>query len=168
MLIVRRQLSKLEHEIHQVTPVERKLFKTLFQHHERWLLREVGTKASGPRSTFTAELALRIAAAEDKAYGAANMTADKWLRLQICLADAETEVTTWSLADTERVTNQLERQIYGITSNEEKQFKKEFSIRLMELEAWWETFRIQALWNTIEQRVIQLRYPMMHRVSHIS
>ena len=108
------------------------------------------------------------AAAEDEAYGAANMTADKRLHVQIRLSDAETEATTWSLADTERVTNQLEREIYGITSNEQKRFKTEFSIRLIEFEAWWETIGIQALRKSFEQRVIHFGYPKMHLVSHIS
>jgi hypothetical protein len=107
-------------------------------------------------------------AAEDEAYGAANMTADKRLQFQIRLSDAETEATTWSLADTERVTNQLEREIYGITSNEQKRFKTEFSIRLIEFEAWWETIGIQALRKSIEQHVIHFGYPKMHLVSHIS
>jgi hypothetical protein len=49
------------------------------------------------------------------------------------------------LADTERVISQLEREIYGITWNEQKLFKTEFSIRLIEFEAWWETIGIQAL-----------------------
>jgi hypothetical protein len=39
------------------------------------------------------------------------------------------------LPDTERVTIQLEREIYGITSNEQKQLKKEFSSRLIKFEA---------------------------------
>ena len=108
------------------------------------------------------------AAAEDEAYGAANMTADKRLQFQIRLSDAETGATTWSLADMERVTIQLEREIYGITSNEQKRFKKEFSIRLIEFEAWWETIGIQALRKSIEQRVIHFGYPKMHLVSHIS
>jgi hypothetical protein len=108
------------------------------------------------------------AAAEDEAYAAANMTADKQLQFQIRLSDAETEATTWSLADTERVTNQLEREIYGITLNDQKQFKTEFSIHLIEFEAWWEPIGIQALRQSIEQRVIHFGYPKMHLMCHIS
>jgi len=113
-----KAIKRLEHEIHQVTPAKRKLFDKLIQSHERQLLQEVGTKATSPRSKFAKELALMKTAVEEEAYGAANMTADKRLPFHDCLSDAETEVTTWSLADTERVTNQLEREIYGITSNE--------------------------------------------------
>jgi len=40
-------------------------------------LQEVGTKATGPSTKFAKNLALMKAAAEDEAYGAANMTADK-------------------------------------------------------------------------------------------
>ena len=98
-----------------MTPAKRKLFDKLFQCDERQLLQEVGTKATGPRSKFSKELALKTIAAEDEAYGAANMTTEKRLQFQIRLSDAETEATTWSLADIQRVTNQLERVIYGIT-----------------------------------------------------
>jgi len=62
-------------------------------------------------------------AKEHEAYRVANMTPDKRQHFQICLSDAETDAMTWSLADTEHVTNQLKRVIYGITSNEQKQFK---------------------------------------------
>jgi hypothetical protein len=124
-------MVRLEREIHQVAPAARKLFNKLFQCHERQLLHEVGTKATGPRSKLAKKLALKEIAAEDEAYGAANMTANKRLQFQICLSDAETEATTCSLADTECVTNQLEREIYSITSNEQKRFKTEFSIRMI-------------------------------------
>jgi len=118
-----------------VTPAKRKPFDKLFQRHEQQLLQEVQTKATGPRSKFAKEIALKKADAEDEAYGAANMTADKWLQFRLRLSGAETEATTWSLADTECVTNQLERDIYGITSNEQKRFKTEFSICLIGFEA---------------------------------
>jgi len=85
-------------------------------------LQEVRTRATGPRNKLAKDLAVMKTPAEDKAYGAANMTANKQLWVQICLSDAETEATTWSLADTERVTNQLQSEIDGITSNEQKQF----------------------------------------------
>ena len=43
-------------------------------------------------------------AAEDEAYRAANMTTYKRLQFHNRLSDGGTEATTWSLADTERVT----------------------------------------------------------------
>jgi hypothetical protein len=110
-----KAIERLEPEIHQVTPAKCKLFDKLFQHHKRQLLQEVRTKGSGPRSIFAKQLALMKTAAEDELYGVANMTADKRLQFQICLSDAETDASTWSLADTERLTLQLEREIYGIT-----------------------------------------------------
>jgi hypothetical protein len=96
------------------------------------------------------------------------MTAAKRLGFRLGLSDAETEATTWSLADMEPVTIHLEREIYGITSNEQKRFKKEFSICLIEFEAWLETIGIQALRKTIEQRIIHCGYPKMLLVSHSS
>jgi len=71
------------------------------------------------------------------------------------------------MAVTEWVTNQLERVIYGITSNEQKRFKAEFSIHLIELEAWWVTIGIQVHRKTIEQRVIHFGYPKILLLSHI-
>jgi len=89
-----KAIERLEREIHQVTPAKRKLFDKLFRCHKRQLLEEVGTKATGPRSKFATDLALMTAATEDKAYGAAIMTADKRLQFQIRPSDAETEATT--------------------------------------------------------------------------
>jgi hypothetical protein len=96
------------------------------------------------------------------------MTTVKRLQFQHQLCDAKTGATTWSLADTECVTNQLGREMYGITSNEQKRFKMEFSIRLIEFEARWETIDNQALRKNIEQHVIPFGYPKTHLVSHIS
>jgi len=160
--------EQLEREIHQVTPVKRKLFHQLFQHHKRKLLQEVGTNATGPRSTFTKTLAQMNAAAEEEGYGAANMTADKRVEFQVCLSDAETEATTLSIADTDRIANHLEGAIYGVTSNKQMRFKTEFSIRLIEFEACSQAIGIQELQETIAQRVIHIGYPKMRLVSHLS
>jgi len=84
------------------------------------------------------------------------------------VSPAETEATTWHMDEMERITNQLERVIYGITLNEQKRIKKECSIHLIEFEASWETIGIQALQQTIEQLEISFGYPKMHLVSHIS
>ena len=97
-----------------------------------------------------------------------KITADKWLQFQISPPDAETEATTWSLPDTEHVTIQLEREIDGITWNGRKRFKKDFSIRMIGFQGYWETIGIQAFRITVEQRVILLQYPKIHLVSHIS
>jgi len=163
-----KAIQSLECKIHQVTPAKPKHFDKLFQHHERQLLEEVGTKATGPRIMFAKQLALMKTAAEDEAYGVANMTANKRLQCQIRLPNADTQATTWSLADTERVTIQLETEIVGITLNEQKRFKKVFSFRMIEFKAWWETINVQSLRKTIEQCVIHFGYPKMHLVSHIS
>jgi len=96
------------------------------------------------------------------------MTTDKRLQFQIRLSNAQTEATAWSLADTERVTIQLQKEIYGNTSNRQKRFKKECLTRLTEFESWFETIGIQALQNTIEQSVIHFGYPKMHVGSQIS
>jgi len=164
----RRAIERFERDIHQMTPVKCKLFDKLFQHHERQLLQEVGTKATGPRSIFAKKLAQMKTAAEEEVYGAVNMSTDKCVEFQVCLSDAETEATTWSLADIDRIVSQLESEIYGITSNEQMQFNQELSIRLIKFEAWWQAICVQELRKTIQQRVIHFGYPKMHLVSHIS
>jgi len=95
-----KAIERLEREIHQVTTAKRKLFDKLFQCHERQILQEVRTKATGPRSIFAKQLALMKTAAEDEAYGAGNMSADMRLQFQIRLSDPGAEATTWCLADT--------------------------------------------------------------------
>jgi len=73
-------------------------------------------------------------AAKEEVYGAVNMTAPKHVEFQVRLSDAETEATTWSIADMHCIVSQLEREIYGITSNEQMRFKMELSVRLIEFE----------------------------------
>jgi len=145
-----KAIEQWAREIHQVTPARHNLFDKVFQSHERKLSQEVGTKATGPTTKFTKELALMKPAAKDQAYGVGNLTADKRLQFQIHISDAETEATTWSLAHTDRVTNQQERESYDIASNEQKWFQTEFSILLIKFECWSETIGIQALLKSIE------------------
>jgi hypothetical protein len=113
-------------------------------------LQEVVAKATGRRCNIAKELALTKSAVEDKAHGAANMTAVKRLQFRLRQSDAQNEATTRSFADTECITIQVEREIYGITSNEQKRFKMEFSISLIECEACWEPISIQSLRKTIQ------------------
>jgi hypothetical protein len=82
-------------------------------------------------------------------------------------SDAETEATTWSLADTEHASLQLEREIYGITLNEQKWVMMEFSIRLIKFQASCGTICIQALRKIIEKHVLPFSNPKLHPVSHI-
>jgi len=158
----------LEREIHQLTPAKRKLFDKLFQHHERQLFQVVRTRATGPRSIFAKKLAQMKTASEEEAYWAVNMITDKHVQFQVCLSNAEIEATTWSIANTDRVMNQLKREIYSITSKDRMWFTKEFSIHSVQFEAWWQKIGVQELRKTIEQRVIHFGYLKMHFVSHIS
>jgi len=106
--------------------------------------------------------------AEEEAYGAVNMTADKRVQFQVCQSDAEIEATKWGIADTNRIVNQHKREIYGITSNDQMQFTKDFSIRLVKFEAWWQAIGLRELRRTIKQGVIHFGYTKMHLVSHFS
>jgi len=151
-----------------MTSVKRKIFNKLFQHHERQLLQEVGTNSTGPRSILAKKLAQLKTAAEDEVYGAMNMAANRSVEFQVRLSDAETEGTTRSLADIDCIVSQLEREIYGITSNEQLWFKPESSIHLIEFEVRWQGSSVQELRKPIEKRVIHFGYQKMHLMSHIS
>jgi len=96
------------------------------------------------------------------------MTTDKRVEFQVRLSDAETEAATGSIANTDRIANLVEREIYVITSNKQIHFKKELSICLIEFEVWWNAIRVQEFRKTIEHRVINFGYPEMHFASHIS
>jgi len=150
-----------------MTPVKRMLFDKLFQPHQRKMLLEVGTKATGPRGIFAKNLAQIKTAAKEEVYGAVNMTAGNHVEFQVHLSNAETEATTWSLVDIDRIVSQLEREINGITSNEQIRFKQELCIHLIEFDARWQAIGVQKLRKTIEQHVIHFGYPKMHLACHI-
>jgi len=107
-------------------------------------------------------------AAEEEVHLAVNMTANKCVEFQDCLFDAETQATTWSLPDIDRIVIHLLREIYGITLNEQMRFKQLLSISLSEFEVCWQAIGGEELWKTIEQHVFHFGYPKMHQVSHIS
>ena len=141
--------ERLQCEIQQVTPVKRKLFNKLFQHHTQQLLQEVGAKAPGPSSTFANKLAQLKTAAKEEVYEVANMTADEGVEFQVRLSDAESEATTSNIADTDCIVHIQEREIYMITSNGQMRFKMELSIRLIKFEACWKAIGIQELQKPI-------------------
>jgi len=66
-----------------------------------------------------------------------------------------------------RVVADVEREMYGITLKDQMLFTKEFSIHLVELEAWWQAIGVQGLRKTIEQHVIHCRSPKMHLLIHV-
>ena len=145
-------IERLECEIHLVIHAKPKVFNKLFQDQERQLLREVGTTATGPRSTVAKIHAHMTSPADEESNKAVNMNADKRVQCLVRPSDVETEATTWRIADADRVVNQLEREIYGITSKGQIPVKKEFSIRVVDFEAWWQEINIQELQKAIEQR----------------
>jgi len=136
----------LKRDIHQVTPAKHKLFDKLFQHHKRQLLQDVRSKpVTGHRSTFAKKPAQLKTAAEEDVYDAANMTADKGVKFQVRPSDAETDTTALSIANMDCIANQLEREIDGITSNEQMCLKKKLFIRLIQFEAWGKAIGVQEL-----------------------
>jgi len=60
-----KAIERLECKINQVTPAKRKPFNKLVQRHERQLLQEVGTRATGPKSKVTQELAIMKTTTKD-------------------------------------------------------------------------------------------------------
>jgi hypothetical protein len=96
------------------------------------------------------------------------MAANKYVEFQVRLSDPKTEASTWSIADTDKFVSQLEREIHGITLNEQMWFNKELLIHLIEYEALSQAIGIQKLRKTIKQCVIDFGDPKMHLGSHIS
>jgi hypothetical protein len=67
------------------------------------------------------------------------------VQFQVCLYDAEIEATTWSIADMDRIVNQLDRLIYGITSADPGLLMNQLSIRFVMYKAWWQAIGVQKL-----------------------
>jgi hypothetical protein len=63
--------------------------------------------------------------------------------------------------------NQLERDIYDITSNKQIWILREFSISWIKYESWCETIAIEVLRKAIEQHIVHFGYQKRHPVSHI-
>jgi hypothetical protein len=89
------------------------------------------------------------------------------VQLLLCVSDAEIEAATWTIADTDHVVKQLEREASGITWKDQMRFLQKFSIRLVEFEAWWHAMSIQQIRKTIKQHVIHFGYAMLNLVSHL-
>jgi len=107
-------------------------------------------------------------AADEQVYVAVKMTTKKGVEFQVRLFDAETEATTWSIADTDCIVSQLERETHDITTNEQIRFIKELSIHLIQFKAWWQAIGTQELRKTSERSVIHFGYWKMHLMGHIS
>jgi hypothetical protein len=60
-----------------------------------------------------------------EAYGAVNMITDNRVQFQVCLSDAEIKYTTWCIADTDHIVNQLESETYCITSKDQMWLMKD-------------------------------------------
>jgi hypothetical protein len=69
------------------------------------------------------ELAQMKTAAEVEVPGAPNMTTNLCVEFQVRLYNAATKATTCSISDTDRIGNHQERDIYGMTLNEQMHFK---------------------------------------------
>lgn len=108
-----------------------------------------------------------MSAAADKVDRAAHMTTDKWVNFQVHLSNGESEGTTCSVTDTDCTPNDLEGDIYDVTSNEQIWFWKELSMHLIEFEAWWKAIDIQQLRKSIQQCMIHFRYAKRYLGSHI-
>jgi uncharacterized protein (DUF736 family) len=67
-----KAIEQLELKIHHITLAKAKLFDKLFHCHERQLLQQVWTRATGLRSTFHTKLRIIQIASEDKGYALAT------------------------------------------------------------------------------------------------
>jgi hypothetical protein len=53
--------------------------------------------------------------AHNEVYTTVTLTANKQVESQVLVSDAESEATTWSVTDPDRIMSQVERVIYSIT-----------------------------------------------------
>jgi hypothetical protein len=81
-------------------------------------------------------------AVEDVAYWAVHITANMRVEFQVCLSDAEIDPTIFRMADLNCIVNPLEREMYGITSNDQMGFRQGFSIHVVEFEACWQAIGV--------------------------
>jgi hypothetical protein len=119
-----------------MTTGDGKLFDKLSPHYEPKSLPKLQTKATGPRCPLGKDLARMKTATQGYAYGEVNITADNQLQFLIRISIEETEASTWGLCHMECITNQLERESHGITSNGQSDCKKVFAINLIDSKTW--------------------------------
>jgi hypothetical protein len=74
----------------------------------RQLSQKLGTLLSGSRTTYAKKLLQMQTAAKEKLNRAVNITGCKQVEFRVCLPNAKTEETTWSIMDTDHVVSQLE------------------------------------------------------------
>jgi hypothetical protein len=100
-------------------------------------------------------------AVEAEVYGAHKINAAKRKQFQARLDHTEID-------DRNSITDNLEREIYGITEAQQHLFKRICSKRMAEFETLWEQHSIHELQKAIEHQIVHFGYPKMHLVSHIS
>jgi hypothetical protein len=101
-------------------------------------------------------------AVEAEVYGAHKINAAKCKQFQAHLDHTEID-------DRDSITtDNLEREIYGITAAQQHLFKRTFSKRMAEFETLWEQHGIHELRKALEHQIVHFGYPKMHLVSHIS
>jgi hypothetical protein len=65
-----------------------------------------------------------------------SRTANKPGQFKLDLLDADTDVTTFSIADMDHILSKLEREIYSITSHKQMPFKKGLFIYRITFKTW--------------------------------
>jgi hypothetical protein len=75
--------------------------------------------------------------------GAVHMTADQRVEFQVHISHTETEPSTWNVAHTDRSVSHLDGMIYTITLNEQKLFKKQLTIHLIDIAGWRHAINVQ-------------------------
>jgi len=88
--------------------------------------------------------------AEEVVDGVVNMSSNKNVEIQVYPSKAETEATTWRIADKDCIVSRRKTEIYHITSNDQIWLKKELSIHLIKFELWWHAISFRKLRQTIK------------------
>jgi len=143
-------------------------YRKLFHLYDWQQWHEVGTTALSLRGIFAKKPDQMDSAIADEVYWMANMVPNKHVEYQIHLSNAETEATSWSITDMHYITEYLVRERSSITSNIPKQFKNEWSIFSIQIEASRKCIIIYMLWEAVYPQAIYFSYPMTHLVNNIS
>lgn len=72
-------------------------------------------------------------ATDEEVYRASIITCNKCVDFQIHPPNTRIEANTWSIADTDHIVNQQQREICGITLTQQMRFKKRFSLYMIQL-----------------------------------
>lgn len=96
------------------------------------------------------------------------MTANHSVECQVDEPCVVTGAITRCITDTNRIAIDLQREIEGITSNEQECLQQEFTIGVISYDSWWQSIGVYHHQNTIEHHVNWIGLSDIHLMTHKS